>query len=312
MISVITAVAIAIGTLMIITVVVTLMTGSLFAAGVVVALLVLLYLLLVQYGFLQVDRVGDQLEVYFKDIWATVPEPVAEVPKETTRPLRGKEVFHIGGDRFTYDDAPAVCAAYNAELATQQQVEEAHQSGAEWCGYGWSAGGLALYPTQRSTWEKLQGEIDPAKRTACGRPGVNGGYFEPTLKFGVNCYGVKPAGSAVLPAPPPGTDNAEFSKKVASFKSQIQDFFLNPFSRTDWSAYPDAGAYGTQFAQDIGKLASTGVEQTGLAFRAVGETVKSSSLGVPTTGSSTVAASASPLAAGEAAIKKAEEAQAKK
>ena len=27
----------------------------------------------------------------------------------------------------------------------------------------------------------------------CGRPGVNGGYFDnPNIKFGVNCYGQKP------------------------------------------------------------------------------------------------------------------------
>ena len=27
----------------------------------------------------------------------------------------------------------------------------------------------------------------------CGNPGINGGYFaNPDLKFGVNCYGIKP------------------------------------------------------------------------------------------------------------------------
>jgi hypothetical protein len=30
----------------------------------------------------------------------------------------------------------------------------------------------------------------------CGRPGVNGGYIEdPSLQFGVNCYGIKPTPS---------------------------------------------------------------------------------------------------------------------
>ena len=72
----------------------------------------------------------------------------AGVPKPVVR----NEVFHIGGNQYTYDEAPAVCAAYDSELATYDQVSQALASGGEWCAYGWSQGGMALYPTQQGTW----------------------------------------------------------------------------------------------------------------------------------------------------------------
>ena len=50
-----------------------------------------------------------------------------------------------------------------------------------------------LYPTQYSEWKKRQeGKGTADQKNECGRPGINGGYFDnPHLKFGVNCYGVK-------------------------------------------------------------------------------------------------------------------------
>lgn len=251
MVSVALASAIAIGTLMIVTILVTLMTGSILAAGVVVALIVIAYTVLVYYGFVNVKISGNEVDVSVWDITAQGPAP-APVSTQTLAPLRGKEVYHVGDDQFSYDDAPAVCAAYGADLATQEQVESAFSGGAEWCGYGWSAGGMALYPTQHATWERLQKEVDPKKRTACGRPGVNGGYFDPTLKFGVNCYGVKPDGTALFPTPLPGTDMKAFNDRVASFKARLKDFFMSPFNRQTWSS-----SYGAQFAQNIGGLADS-------------------------------------------------------
>jgi hypothetical protein len=180
------------------------------------------------------------------------PEPLQ--PKTTSGPKVGSEVFHIDDSQFTYADAPAVCAAYDAELATLEQVIDAYNHGAEWCGYGWSAGGFALYPTQRGTWQALQAEPDTVKRTACGRPGVNGGYFDPNTKFGVNCFGFKPVGKAELPLPPPGTDSTAFKAAVAKFRKMIGSLTLNPYSRTEWSGYDSTLAgkvanYGSQFKQ---------------------------------------------------------------
>jgi len=97
---------------------------------------------------------------------------------------------------------------------------------------------MALFPTQDATWQALQGEVDVAKRTACGRPGVNGGYFDPATKFGVNCYGVKPHNMGVkLPLPLPGTDGAGFQNLVNKFKSMIKKMTVSPFNRDGWSEW---------------------------------------------------------------------------
>jgi hypothetical protein len=102
------------------------------------------------------------------------------------------EVFHISNNLYTYDDATSVCSAYGDRLATYDDIEKAYNAGAEWCGYGWSAKQMALFPTQKETWNKLQD--NPKHINDCGRPGINGGYMaNPTLRFGVNCYGKKPA-----------------------------------------------------------------------------------------------------------------------
>lgn len=80
---------------------------------------------------------------------------------------------------------------YGAQLADYEQVEKAYNNGGEWCNYGWSDGQMALFPTQKETWNKLQ-KTDRAKN-ACGRPGINGGFIKnKNVRFGVNCYGKKP------------------------------------------------------------------------------------------------------------------------
>ncbi len=100
---------------------------------------------------------------------------------------------------------------------------------------------MALYPTQKSTWEKLQ-KGSPEYRSACGRPGVNGGYFDnPELRFGVNCYGVKPPRSETdellesQVALPPSTGEIEYEKKVMKFREQLNTITVLPFSRGKWT-----------------------------------------------------------------------------
>ena len=217
-------------------------TGSFTAVLALWILIAVVVGILVYYGYVQ-------LVPPKKDTPSTAPAPI------TTGggPLVGSEVFHVADKSFTYDEAQAVCAAYDASLATLEQVIEAYNSGAEWCSYGWSAGGMALYPTQKATWEALQREVDPAKKTACGRPGVNGGYFDPMLKFGVNCFGFKPKGDFKGPAPLPGVDKTAFDSAVAKFKEMLKSMTVAPFSRQDWSGY-SKGSYGTQFTQSLGKL----------------------------------------------------------
>ena len=212
-------------------------TGSFIAVLVLWATLALVLAVLVYYDFVTIDQLFGS-ETVKKEVKKEQVAPASTTSKSVpSGPVIGSEVFHIYDQAFTYDEAPAVCGAYGAELATLEQIMDSYAKGAEWCGYGWSAGGMALYPTQKETWDRLQQEVDPGKRTFCGRPGVNGGYFDPATKFGVNCFGFKPAGKFNPPAPVPGMDMAKYNSMVERFKRMIKIITLDPYSRNEWSKY---------------------------------------------------------------------------
>jgi hypothetical protein len=156
-------------------------------------------------------------------------------------PTKG-EVFNVSRNIYTYSDASAVCSAFDAELATYDQVQEAQAKGADWCNYGWVKGQMAVYPTQTATYEKLQ-KGAAEYRNACGKPGVNGGYFDnPELRFGVNCYGQRPAQNATDELHnnsvelPPTTEMIEYDKKVQRFREQLGTTTVLPFRRGQWTA----------------------------------------------------------------------------
>jgi hypothetical protein len=152
-----------------------------------------------------------------------------------------KEVFNVSKNIYTFADASAVCTALNSELASYEQVKEAYENGADWCNYGWTKGQMAVYPTQKETWNKLQkGSAD--YRDACGKPGVNGGYFDnPDLRFGVNCYGIKPPRNATdemlesSVALPSSAEQIEYDKKVQKFREQLSTTTVLPFRRGQWT-----------------------------------------------------------------------------
>ena len=110
---------------------------------------------------------------------------------EESQLQENKQVFNVSDNLFDYEQAKSVCEAYGGDLASLDQMIDAYKQGANWCNYGWSKDQMALFPTQKETFNKL--ESDPKTRGSCGTPGVNGGYFKNAgMKFGVNCYGVKP------------------------------------------------------------------------------------------------------------------------
>jgi hypothetical protein len=215
-------------------------TQDILSVFVIFALAGVLGYVLYQYGYLTVKTDSSGLDISFFEK-APTPSATAKIVPDSSKtaiPVHQKEVFYVSGNSYTYDDAPAVCAAYGADLASYDQLMEAYSGGAEWCGYGWSKGGMALFPTQESTWATLQGEADTTKRTGCGRPGINGGYFDPATKFGVNCYGIKPQDKGTsFPLPTPGSDPAQFNKEVNKFKSMLNKIIVSPFNRTGWSEW---------------------------------------------------------------------------
>lgn len=187
----------------------------------------------------------------------TAPEPPQEVraeveappPQQPSVPILenvlpdNKQVFNIASNIYTYADAAPLCKALGAELATYEQVKQAWERGADWCNYGWIKGQAAVYPTQKATYDKLQkGPED--QRGACGQIGVNGGFFDnPGLRFGVNCYGDKPAESAhsvkiiTEGAGQPLTPEAIlFDKKVKKYAAEADTIGVLPFKPGEWSS----------------------------------------------------------------------------
>lgn len=155
--------------------------------------------------------------------------------------IGGDEVFNIRENIYDYEDAKAVCKAYGARLATYKEVEDAYESGGEWCNYGWSDGQMILFPTQQDTWDNLQ-KIEEHKND-CGRPGVNGGYIDnPSLKYGVNCYGPRPAMTsteqelmASVPKYPRTKKDIEQENRVEYWKSKKNEILISPFNHNNWS-----------------------------------------------------------------------------
>ena len=162
------------------------------------------------------------------------------------QPVQKDEVFNISNNLYTYDDAQAICSAYGSKIATYEQIEDSYKDGAEWCNYGWSDNQMAFFPTQKSTWDKLQKTKN--RKNDCGRPGINGGYkANPYIKFGVNCYGKKPAPTdsdlARMAANkeiniPKSEDDLLLDAKVKYWKDNASKLLvLNSFDRTKWSEY---------------------------------------------------------------------------
>jgi len=149
---------------------------------------------------------------------------------------RSSQVFNVARNVYTFHDAEPLCKAFGAELATYDQIKAAHKAGADWCNYGWVKGQLAVYPTQKATYEKLQHGPEH-ERMSCGRPGVNGGYFpNADQRFGVNCYGPRPAESALDERiqMEEKTDIA-FDREVNKYKAELDSIGVNPWSGKQWS-----------------------------------------------------------------------------
>jgi len=153
------------------------------------------------------------------------------------------QVFNIPGNTYKYNDAVALCTAYGSRLATYKEVENAYSIGAQWCNYGWSAGQMALFPTQQKTYDSLQKV--KGHENDCGRPGVNGGYMaNPAVKYGVNCYGYKPKITqdeetlmANNPPYPKTEKDLLMEKRVDYWKTRLTDILVSPFNSNTWSKF---------------------------------------------------------------------------
>jgi hypothetical protein len=155
--------------------------------------------------------------------------------------IKKQEVFHVSDNKYNYEDAKAICAAYDGRLANYNEINQAYNEGADWCGYGWSDNQMAFFPTQEEKWNKLQ-TID-GHHNDCGRPGINGGYIaNPNVRFGVNCYGYKPGITSEEAQRmqdqqlyPKNKREIMFDKKVDYWRTKLADIMVSPFNSDNWS-----------------------------------------------------------------------------
>jgi hypothetical protein len=200
--------------------------------------LLLIFLNALQYFF------ELNIQTVVKNLFDSNPQIGIKIkPKKGFEDTKSKhEVFHIGDNVYTFDEAKILCNAHDGELATYEQIEKAYNNGAEWCSYGWSKDQMALYPTQKSTYNKLKGIS--GNENSCGRPGINGGYIKNKhSRFGVNCYAPKEKPSnvekqvmntqTIIPSQP----ETEDQKKINFYKKNIHRIVKKPFNSDKWSAF---------------------------------------------------------------------------
>lgn len=158
-----------------------------------------------------------------------------ETPVQCEDSDDGKEVFHIASNDFTFNEARDICDKYNSRLANYDEIENAYRNGANWCSYGWSKDQLALFPTQKSLFNELK-QI-PGHENDCGRPGINGGYFKnKNLKFGVNCYGVKPKAKKKDIDYTHAVNHTPLLNKKDKDSETIQNkYIIAPFNKDKWT-----------------------------------------------------------------------------
>lgn len=187
------------------------------------------------------------IKASIKNIFAPIPEVdikvIEDVEEQVPVPeiMIEKQVFHVPGNKYTYEDAGALCKAYGGRLASYNEIESAYSRGGEWCSYGWSQDQLGLYPTQKSTYNTLQ--KTPGHEHDCGRPGINGGYIKnKNVLFGANCYGYRPEITpeerdimAVNPAYPLTPEERRFEEKVERFRKKLPKVLVAPFNHNRWS-----------------------------------------------------------------------------
>ena len=165
-----------------------------------------------------------------------VPPVPTNSPIATVSNPNIKQVFNIKQNVYTLGDSPGVCGALGAEVASVNQLIDAHKQGADWCNVGWTKDGLAAYPIQYSTWKTLQ-DNEPSKRNICGAPGINLARNDPNLLYGVNCFGIKPEpkGNEIVKQTIISDKQSALNASIANFQKNINAIGVLPFNDNSWT-----------------------------------------------------------------------------
>ena len=180
----------------------------------------------------------DPVPVNGAGYYAPANPPVTTLSDASSSSTKSKvkQVFNIKENIYSLDDAPGVCGALGAEVATIDQLIDAHRSGADWCNVGWTKDGLAAFPIQYTTWKTLQ-DNEPNKRGICGQPGINLVRNDPNLLYGVNCFGIKPDPKGGEKIKQKIVSDAELAlqAKIAQFRKNINAIGIHPWNQDKWS-----------------------------------------------------------------------------
>ncbi len=201
------------------------------------------------YNIKQIEQPSSMPDVMSSNVDNSKPVPTGSpysvVPKSTVTPTaipkvtvaKTPEVFNVKENIYTLDDAPAVCGALGAQVASIEQLIEAHKNGADWCNVGWTKDGIAAYPIQQSTFDIMQQNV-PEKRNMCGKTGINIVRNEPNLLYGVNCYGVKPSpkGDEKIRPVLLSDTQQEINAKIAQLQKNLNNIGIAPFNSDKWNA----------------------------------------------------------------------------
>jgi hypothetical protein len=222
------------------------LTSGITLVAIIIGIMLMLFILvnMLQYLF-QVNMFDFIKKIFEPVVQLPAAEYITHLPVPVTVPVElglKKQVFNIPGNYYTYNEASALCTAYDSKLATYDQLEKAYNNGAEWCNYGWSADQLALFPTQAKTYDTLQ-KIK-GHENDCGRPGINGGYIaNKDIEFGVNCYGKKPQITQeetnlmkIADAYPDNQQDIDFQKNVDLIKANLDNILVSPFNKNMWNS----------------------------------------------------------------------------
>lgn len=216
--------------------------GNFFTIIIIIILVILIFVNALQY-FFSINVTAYIKNLFEKKTTVDIVVDQSKYESPTVPQIKfKKQVFNIPGNYYTYSNAKALCSAYNSDLATYDQIEKAYNTGAEWCNYGWSANQLALFPTQKQTYNTLQ--TIAGHENDCGRTGINGGYIaNPNVRFGVNCYGYKPRMSdeaeELMKSSTPYPETREdklFQEKVDFMKKNLDQVLVSPFNYNTWSS----------------------------------------------------------------------------
>ena len=225
--------------------------------GIIIAIIIVIYIIVSVINYYQkpcyIKKSLFEYMISFSDPDPCIQEkePPPAVPKELPPKKntvnikkmleKKKEVYHIANQDYTYDQAKCKCESYGGRLATKSEVTDAYNNGAHWCSYGWTDKQTAFYPVQQCEWDVMTDKnerLPDNEKKFCGMPGLNGGFFpNGEIKFGVNCYGTKPAGE-LSKAKDPYCPDQNFCKMEQNYQAahKLDTDEIVGFNNTQWNS----------------------------------------------------------------------------